>query len=91
MTPAVAMKQSCMRGYHIYKDVWTAVVREERGNFDNIYAVSVIMKDSVIIGHLPRKISPVASLPYEGWNDSVSSLGKKTPVSSTGMHVSRSV
>ena len=25
MTAAVAMKQSCERGYHVYKDVWAAV------------------------------------------------------------------
>ena len=30
---------------------------EERGNFHNVYAVSVIMKNSVIVGHLPRKLS----------------------------------
>ena len=25
---AVATKQSCVRGYHVYKDVWAAVVGE---------------------------------------------------------------
>ena len=34
----------------------------EKENSHDIYAVSVRMKDSVVIGHLPRKISPVASL-----------------------------
>ena len=29
MTAAIAMKQLCMRGYHVYKDVWAAVVGEE--------------------------------------------------------------
>ena len=64
---AVATKLSCVRGYHVYKDVWAAVVgeklvcRRERGNSRDFYAVSV-MKDSVIIGLLPRKISPVTSL-----------------------------
>ena len=29
MTAAIAMKQLCMRGYHIYKDVWAAVVDKE--------------------------------------------------------------
>ena len=33
----------------------------EKGNFHDVYAVSV-MKDSVVVGHLPRKISPVTSL-----------------------------
>ena len=61
-----------MRGYHVYNDVGAAVVgeklvcRRERLNYhDDIYAVSVMksmMKDSVVVGHLHRKISPVASL-----------------------------
>ena len=41
------------------------VCRRERWNYHDIYAVSVMksmMKDSVVAGHLPRKISPVASL-----------------------------
>ena len=54
MTVAVVMKQSCVRGYHVYKDVWTAVVGEElvwkRGNSHDDYAVSVI-KDSVVVGY----------------------------------------
>ena len=29
MTVVVAMNQSCVRGYHIYKDVWAAVVGKE--------------------------------------------------------------
>ena len=33
----------------------------ERGNSHDIYAVSVI-KDSVVVGHFPRKILPIASL-----------------------------
>ena len=63
--------------------MWAAVVgkelvcRRERGNSHNIYAVAVI-KDGVVVGHLVRKISPVASV-FLGWNDPVSSLGKKTP------------
>ena len=46
-----------MRGYHVYKDVWAAVVGEElvcriekEENYHDVYAVSV-MKDS----HLPLK------------------------------------
>ena len=60
----------------------------ERGNSLDIYAASV-MKDSVVVGHLPRKISPVASLflNYERQNDSVSCLGKM-PASSAGVHMS---
>ena len=29
MTVAVAIKQSCMKGYHVYKDLWADVVGEE--------------------------------------------------------------
>ena len=62
---AVTTKQPCVRGYHVYKDVWAAVVGEElvwrRENSHNVYAVSV-MKNSVVVGHLHRKILPVASL-----------------------------
>ena len=60
-----------MRGYHVYKDVGAAVVgeklvcRRETDEIYDVYAVSVmksIMKDSVVVGHLPWKISPIASL-----------------------------
>ena len=58
------------------------VCRRKRGNSHNVYGVSV-MKDSVIIGHFPRKTLPIASLPYERWNNLVSS--------SAGIHMFRSV
>ena len=57
----------CVRGYHIYKHIWEAVVGEtvecqrEPCNMKDRYAVAVI-KDGVIIGHLPRKVSRVCSL-----------------------------
>ena len=35
--------------------------QRERGNFRDHYAVAVI-KDDVVVGHLPRKISRVSSL-----------------------------
>ena len=64
---AVATKQLCVRSYHVYKDVWAAVVgedlvcRRERENSHDFYVLSV-MKDCVVVSLLPRKISPVASL-----------------------------
>ena len=64
---AVATKQLCVRGYHVYKDVWAAVgceesvYRRERENSHNVYAVSV-MTNSVVVCHLPRKISLITSL-----------------------------
>ena len=39
--------RSCVRGYHVYKDVWTATIgeelvcRRERGNAHDIYVVAV--------------------------------------------------
>ena len=60
-------KSSCVRGYHVYRDIWEAVVDEvlqcerERSNSKDRYAVAV-KKDGIIIGHLPCKISRVCSL-----------------------------
>ena len=60
-------KESCVRGYHRYRELWDAVVGEElgcqreRGNATDMYAVAVI-KDSTIVGHLPRKISKICAL-----------------------------
>ena len=57
----------CVRGYHVYLEIWEAVVgevlvceREPRNTADR-YAVAV-KKDGTIIGHLPRKVSRVCSL-----------------------------
>ena len=52
---------SCVRGYHVYKDIWAAAVEElltcsrEPTNASDRYAVAVI-KGGTTIGHLPRKI-----------------------------------
>ena len=62
MATAVFEKRSCVRGYHVYKDVWAAAIGEkfvcktERNNRHDIYAVAV-MKGEVVVGHLQRKIS----------------------------------
>ncbi len=59
--------ESCVRGYHVYKDIWDASVGEslpcqrERGNRADPYAVAII-KGGVTVGHVPRKISSVCSL-----------------------------
>ena len=60
-------KESCVRGYHVYKDVWNAVLGEEllcqreAGNSSDLYAVAVL-KDGTTVGHLPRKISRICTL-----------------------------
>ena len=57
----------CVRGYHVYQSVWTAVIGEELfcdrepTNTSDRYAVA-IMKGGVIIGHLPRRISKLCTL-----------------------------
>ena len=57
----------CIRGYHIYRDIWAAIIGEELGcireptNVHDRYAVAVV-KDGQIIGHLPRKLSKICSL-----------------------------
>ena len=49
----------CIRGYHIYKDIWEAVVGEEltcereTENTHDRYAVAVKRRGTVI-GHLPK-------------------------------------
>ncbi len=56
-----------IRGYHVYKSIWDAIVGEtlcckrERDNDSDRYAVAVLHND-VIVGHLPRKYSRVCSL-----------------------------
>ena len=56
-----------MRGYHVYERIWSTTIGEEllcereMDNERDRYAVAVI-KDGVIIGHLPRKISCICLL-----------------------------
>ena len=59
--------ESCVRGYHIYKDLWETVVGEElecqreRDNPSDIYAVAV-KKGETVVGHLPRRLSRLCAL-----------------------------
>ena len=52
----------CVRGYHVYKDIWAAAIGEELvcgrepTNMADRYTVAVL-KQETVIGHLPRKIS----------------------------------
>ena len=58
---------SCIRGHHVFKDVWTPTVGEqlscqrETGNNKDRYAVAVL-RDHTIVGHVPRKISAACAL-----------------------------
>ena len=57
----------CVRGYHMYKAIWTAAVGEElpcsreTNNITDRSSVAVI-KDDAIVGHLPKKYSKIFSL-----------------------------
>ena len=59
--------ESMVRGYHVYKDIWDAVVREEfpckreDGNRVDPIVVAVVRGDTVI-GHVPKKILSICSL-----------------------------
>ena len=52
-------RECCVRGYHVYKDTWEAVIGEEfecvreQSNDVDWYAVAVL-KDDIIVGHLPK-------------------------------------
>ena len=57
----------CIRGYHVYQEVWTAAVGEELvcerepHNSHDRYAVAV-KRMGIIISHLPRKLLKHCSL-----------------------------
>ena len=59
--------EACVHGYHVYQAIWLAAIGEQltftrkTGNPTDCYAVAVI-KDSAIIGHLPKNIPKICSL-----------------------------
>ena len=58
---------SCIRGYHVYRSIWTPtngevlVCARETGNRHDPFSVKVI-KSATIVGHLPKRISSTCSL-----------------------------
>ena len=60
-------KKLCVRGYHVYKQIWNATIGEklvcviDPSNSHNNYAAAV-EKDGTVIVHLPRKVSRVSTL-----------------------------
>ena len=67
MSSTIFSIESCVRGYHVYKSSWAASIgeillceREER-NLEDPYAVAIV-RNGVIVGHVPRTISCVCSL-----------------------------
>ena len=59
--------EMCVRGFHVYRIMWEAVVseelecRRERGNQVDRSAVAVA-KEDMVVGHIPQKISRLCSL-----------------------------
>ena len=58
---------SMVRGYHVYQEVWEVRIgevlpclREVRNRHDPYHAIAV--KDELVIGHLPHKISCIYSI-----------------------------
>ena len=60
--------ESCIRGYHVYKEMWIAVFGEELyterelGNVVDRYAIAVKKDSGETVGHLPKKISRMCSM-----------------------------
>ena len=58
---------SCIRGHHIFKNIWTPAIgeqlpcRREIGNNKDWNAVA-ILRDCTMVGHVPRKISAACAL-----------------------------
>ena len=58
----------CVRGFHVYKDVWRPVIDEElrcqreEDNPRDPYAVAVTKSRTGVVGHVPRYLSTVCSL-----------------------------
>ena len=56
------MVESCVRGFHVYQDIWTPTTGErlscqtEDSNAFDPYAVA-IRKSANVIGHVPRRHS----------------------------------
>ena len=59
---------SAIRGYHIYKEVWTGSLgkllqcRQEISNPSDPYAVAVVNDEDIIVGHVPHSVSTLCSL-----------------------------
>ena len=58
---------SYVRGYHVYKDVWSPLIGEEcfecryeKGNEQDEFAIAVYLNDlcqDIIVGHIPHNLS----------------------------------
>lgn len=57
--------ESVVRGYHIYKTIWTPYIGEklpleaEDNNLHDRHAVAVI-RNGTVVGHMPRNLLPLS-------------------------------
>ena len=64
------MLELCVRGYHLYKNIWEAAIGEElqcereTRNTKDRYAVAV-KKDGMVVGHLPKTSPTFVRFFYE--------------------------
>ena len=66
MNEVTFILDSCIRGYHVYKDLYatpgeTLTCIRERGNRNDVFAVAV-QSDDNIVGHIPRHVSCICTL-----------------------------
>ena len=61
---SILLKESVIRGHHVFKDVWTprvGILRigKEAGNANDQRAVAVLKADGTIVRHIPKEFSRV--------------------------------
>ena len=76
--------KSFARGHHVYKDVWSPLIREslsckpEPSNIADKDAVAIIRKDcfgkDTVVGHLPQNIAKLSSLFLKVQNTSITAI-----------------
>ena len=56
---------SAIRGFHVYKSIWTPILNEqlrpfqEHGNAEDLFAVAVCTSGDLKVGHVPREIARI--------------------------------
>lgn len=62
---SILLKESVIRGHHVFKNIWTPwlgevlLVWKEAGNAHNRRAVALLKADRTVVGHVPREFSRV--------------------------------
>ena len=62
---SILLKESVIRGHHVFKNIWTPrlgevlLVKQEAGNTHDRRAVALLKADRTVVGHVPREFSRV--------------------------------